>query len=172
VNDGVHFGLARVLAVTDDGRPRVQLTSGPCTTATADWALPFRYEPRAGDVLHVIGDGRRCWVTGVAHGRGASHVAFHGHAELRARGALELAGGGGVRIDSPDVRVEAAQLETDAGIVVQRFGDHDEQIDGTVDERAGACERTIEGADQRTAARHETVAARVAKVDGKLLRLS
>jgi hypothetical protein len=167
----VHVGPARVLGVEPDGRPRVLVLGGSCEVAIADWAIPFRYQPTSGDTLLVIGQRSRYAVPGVTHGSGRSHLAFRGDAALRAAGTMRLGGDGGVRIAAPEIRVTAGDLECTAETVVQRLGDADATVPGCLDERLGQSERIIDEHDERVAARHETVAARVVRIDGDLLRL-
>ncbi|MFN3241495.1 MAG: hypothetical protein ACE37K_08275 [Planctomycetota bacterium] len=168
----VYVGPARVLRM-DGERPHVQVLGGGCETATADWALPFRYEPATGDLLLVIGQSGRYWVTGIVHGAGRSQLAFAGHTELNAAGGpLHLSADGGVRIQSPAVGVEADVFETETNATHQRLDQCDSEVSGTLDERSGESMRDIDGEDAVTAAQTSTVAARVAKIDGGLLRLS
>lgn len=169
---GVFVGSAEVLAVEPDGRPRVRVLGGACETTVATWALPFRYEPRPGDLLLVYGKQGRYWVTGVERGRGRSQLVFGGDAELRAAGgSLQFGADAGVRLDAPEVLVEADQLELDAGQNVQRIGEADTTVRGVLDERAGASERVVDGDENVTAGRSETVAARAVRIDGDVLRL-
>ncbi|MCB9877495.1 MAG: hypothetical protein H6835_07840 [Planctomycetes bacterium] len=183
----VFAGSARVLAVETDGRPRVIVLGAPADGAPADgalahgalaapiiadWAIPFRYTPETGDLLQVLGQHGRFWVTGVVHGRGRSQLAFRGDTAVHASGALRLGADGGVRLEAPTVHVEAAGLETDADTIVSHADAQDTTVHGQLDERAGAVERQIDGDDDRTAGRHATVAERVVKIDGDLLRLS
>jgi len=171
-DDSIYVGQAKVLSCEPDGRPRVLILGGNCETTVCDWAIPFRYEPRPGDLLQVLGQASRFWVTGVAHGAGHSHLAFRGDTEWRAEGPLTLEGNGGVRLDSPTVRIEADEVESEAEHVVQRVDDIDSEVSSTIDERAGECSRSIDGDDEQTAARHSTVAKHAVKIDGSLLRLS
>jgi hypothetical protein len=168
----VYVGPARVLSTEADGRVRVQVLGGACDTTTADWAIPFRYEAVPGDLLLVLGQLGRYWVTGIVQGRGRSQMAFQGHTELKARGTLHLGGDGGVRLDGPEIRIESEQFESEAEHVVQRIGDLDSEIVDTIDERLGECARIIDEEDEQIAARHSTVAKHAAKIDGGLLRLS
>ena len=170
--ESIYVGPAKVLRCDADGRPLVQVLGGAGEQAVAEWAIPFRYEPNAGDLLLVLGRAGRYWVTGIVHGSGRSQLAFRGDAELRARGALHLGGNGGARVDAPEVRVAAEELHSEAEHTAQRVGEYDSTVRGTLDERAGECARTIDGEDEQVAAKHETVARRVVKVDGGLLRLS
>lgn len=165
-------GQARVLHGTPDGRVRVQLLGGNCATCTAEFAIPFRYQPVTGDVLQVLARAGECWVTGVVHGRGTSQLAFRGPIELHAAGALRLAADGGVRVEAPRVELQAPVVESEAETAVLHAEDSEASVRGAIDERAGSCERSIDGTDQVTAGRHETIAARVVKMDGSLLRLS
>jgi len=172
VNDRLYVGPARVLSV-EQGRPRVQVLGGSCEVATADWALPFQYQAQVGDLLLVMGREHRYWVTGIVHGAGRSQLAFRGDTELGARdGGLQLSADGGLRVQSPSVHIAAAEFETDTATTHQRIDEHDQEVIGRFDERAGESTREIDGEDAHTSARSETVAAHVAKVDGGLLRLS
>ena len=170
--DALYAGPARVLEIEEDARPHIALLGGSGERTVADWAIPFRYEPRVGDLLFVMGRSGRYWVTGIMHGTGRSQLAFRGDTELRASGALRVGGDGGVRIAGPEVGIETRDLHSEAEHAAQRLGTVDTTVTGTVDERAGACERSIDGEDEQLAGRHETVAQRVVKIDGGLLRLS
>ncbi len=168
----IRVGPARVLEILPDGRPRVQLLTGDCRRLVADWALPFRYEPATADLLLTIHRGDRAWVTGVVTGRGHSRLAFAGDVELAATGELAVGGAGGVRIAAPEVAIHAPLQECESEETVQRIGDLDTTATLALDERAGECERTIDGDDDQLAARHSTVARHRVKIDGELLRLS
>ena len=169
---GVYVGTAKVLACEPDGRPRVLVLGGACDTTIADWAIPFHYEPQPGDLLLVLGHNGRYWATGLVHGKGHSHLAFRGDTEIKAKGPLHLGGDGGVRLESPEVRIESELFETEATDTVQRIGHLDSEVTDTIDERTGECSRVIEGEDEQIAARHSTVAQHAVKIDGSLLRLS
>lgn len=169
---GIYIGPARVATVQADGRPVVQILGGSCETVAADWAIPFRYEPDKGDLLLVLGKHGRYWITGIVHGSGASQMAFHGNVELASSGTLQVAASGGVYVDSPEVHILTEAFDVDASQIVQRFEDMDSEVTERIEERAGTCERVIDGEDEQIAARHETVARRAVKVDGELLRLS
>ncbi|HEX5052281.1 MAG TPA: hypothetical protein VFZ65_10945 [Planctomycetota bacterium] len=169
---GVFVGQARVLGTATDGRPRVLVFDRRATVAVADWALPFRYEPTAGDLLLVMGQHDRFWVTGVTHGHGRSQLAFLGDAALHARGVLRLASDAGVRLRGPEVEMRSHELESSATSVVQKLGGMQSTTQGTLDERAGQCSRMIDGEDRQVAGRHATVALHKVKIDGDLLVLS
>lgn len=161
---------AAVLGVDVEGRVRVR-SAVPPGEVVATWALPFRYVPEAGDVLQVLGQGDRYWVTGIVSGRGRAALAFHGGVQVGGPGTLRLAGGSGVRVVAPEVVLRAAALERDVGGIVQRVGAADEQVVDTCVERAGQVSRMIEGSDATTAGRVETVARGSVRIDGDLLQL-
>ena len=168
----IQVGPARVLEVLPDGRPRLQLLAGDCRRVVADWAIPFRYDPAAGDLLLTMSHGARAWVTGIVSGRGASRLTFAGEVELAADGELTASAAGGVRITAPEVVTEARVVECESEETVQRIDEMDTTVEQELEERAGSCERTIDGDDDQLAARHGTVARRRVKIDGELLRLS
>ena len=172
MSDGVYVGLAQVLSRESDGRPRVTILGGTCETTIADWAIPYRYEAQPKDLLQVLGQDGRYWVTGIAQGKGLSHVAFQGHTKWHADGTMHLSGDGGIRFDSPEVRIETDTLESEANHIVQRIDSFDSCIPGTHNERAGTSERIIDEDDEQTAAKHKVVAAHAAKLNAELIRLS
>ena len=167
-----YVGPARVLGTEADGRPRVQILGGTCDQAVCDWAIPFRYEPAAGDLLLVLGKGGLYWVTGIVKGAGNSKMAFRGDTTMHAHGKLNFGGDGGVRLDSPTIKIESKQLDTEADHVVQRIGELDSTMTDTLQERAGECSRIIDGSDEQLAYRHTTVANHGVTMDAELLRLS
>ncbi|MCK5940783.1 MAG: hypothetical protein KAI24_02340 [Planctomycetes bacterium] len=169
---GVHVGAAKVLAIEGDGRPRVQLLTGSCEQLTASWALPFRYVPQVGDLLLVLGQIDRYWVTGIVQGDGRSELAFRGDLTVHADKTMHVGGDGGVRLHAPTVVVATETFEATANHVQERADEHDTEVRGTIDERAGTSERIIDEDDEVTAARHSTVAGRCVRIDGDLLRLS
>ena len=172
MSTSIYVGPARVLSIAADGRPRLQVLGGACDTTVADWAIPYRYEAHAGDLLLVLGRDRRYWVTGVIHGRGRSQLAFRGDTSLAASGTMHLSGDGGVQLDSPEVRIETDTLDSEAQHLIQRTDDFESVVYNTSNERAGECTRIIEENDQHTAFRQSTVAKHIVKIDASLLRLS
>ena len=168
----IRVGPARVLEVLPDGRPRVQLLTGDCRRLVADWAIPFRYEPAPADLLLTVSRGQNAWITGIVSGRGSSRLAFAGDIALSAAGDLGVGADGGVRIAAPEVLVEAPIQECETEETIQRIGSLDTTVTTEIEDRAGTCERTIDGDDDQLAARHSTVARHRVKIDGGLLRLS
>tara|TARA_R110002094_G_scaffold134345_5_gene126549 strand:+ start:412 stop:927 length:516 start_codon:yes stop_codon:yes gene_type:complete len=168
----LYVGPARVLGTESDGRPKVQVLGGACDQVVCDWALPFCYEPAAGDLLLVLGKDARYWVTGIVKGAGHAKMAFRGDATMHAHGKLHFGGDGGVRLDSPTIKLEAEKLDTEADHVVQRIGELDSTMADALQERAGECSRIIDGSDEQLAYRHSTVANHKVKMDAELLRLS
>lgn len=168
----VYVGPARVQAITEDGRAAIQVLGGSCERAIADWALPYRYQPVIGDLLLVMGQNSRYWVTGVVRGQGRSELAFCGDTQLHAAGTMRLGGDGGVRIEGPQIDLLADQLETEADDLVQYLGSSESTVRGTFNERAGQCSRIIDEDDHQIAGRHATVAGHAVKMDGEMLRLS
>lgn len=164
--------LARVLGVDATGRPRLRTLDAGSRECTAEWAIPWRYEPAVGDLLQVIAQGERCFVLGVVQGHGRSQVVFRGDAALAARGALHLHSDAGVRLRAPRIELQADACTTDAGAAVQRATTHDTVVRGECVERAGQCARTLEGDDVQLAGTHRRVANHAVKIDGELLRLS
>ncbi len=168
----IRLTIGRVLPGAPTEAPRVQLQDGSGDCVTPEWALPFHYAAAAGDLLRLIGQHGRYWVTGIVHGRGRNELAFRGPFTLHTSGELRLRGCGGVRLQAPEIELRAVTAESDARTIVQHSEELHCAIDGALEERAGQCARTIDGEDAQLANRHETVAAHVAKIDAELLRLS
>lgn len=169
---GINIGPARVNAVGADGRPTVQALFGSGQVAVADWALPFRYQAQCGDLLLVIGQAGRYWVTGIIRGRGKSQLAFQGNTVFQSAGRMQLGGGGGVRLESPAIRLTTPDLGIEAEHAIQHLGASTASVSGTIEERAGESSRMIDGNDEHVSGRHSTVAEHRVKVDGEMLRLS
>lgn len=137
------------------------------------WALPYRYEAEAGDVLLVVSRGERHYVLSVLHGRGRSRLAFRGDALVRAEGgALRLRGERGVRLVGPRVTLRAQSLETAARVVHQKLGELSTRIKRRVFERAGASRRVIERDDWHSARERTLVAEDSVLFNGDLIRVS
>ncbi|MBL8723402.1 MAG: hypothetical protein JNK49_05115 [Planctomycetes bacterium] len=159
-----------VLGAAADGRVRVRC-GAEAGEILAAWALPFRFVPEVGDVLQLLGQNGRWWVTGIVAGRGRAMLAFRGDARLGAAGELRLSGAGGVRIAAPEVHLQTESLQRDAGAVVAKVGASEERTAGALEERAGATSRMVDGLDLTTAGRVETVAKGAVRIDGDLLQL-
>lgn len=168
----VFVGQARVVATESDGRARVLVLGEHRGPTVAEWAIPFRYEPRSGDLVLVYGQGGSFWITGVVQGNGTSQLAFRGDTAIRAPRGLRFSAAGGLRLDAPQLDVRTEHLEAEIDHLQERSDEHDLEVMGTIDERAGSCAHVVDGDEDQTAARHTTVAERVVKIDGGLLKLS
>lgn len=162
--------LGRVLAVPGDGPARVQRLDASGLVVHPSSALPWRYTPAVGDLLQLLGQGERVWIVGVHSGRGRSELAFRGNVQLHAAGALQLGGDGGVRVRAPRIELTTDELHSEAAAAVLRASSLDSSAE-RLDERAGRCERVVEGDDRTTAGTHRTQAAVAVTIDGDLLRL-
>ena len=139
-------GPAIHVSLPPEGDPRV---------VRAELALAFPYEPALGDTLLVIGKGDAHYVIGVLRGAGRSVLSLPGDIGLHAGGELRLSGDKGVRIDGPEVEIQAGKLRLLADGVVQRFTTMYQRVTEMLSVHAGEAHTLVEGASctqARTAA--------------------
>lgn len=170
--EGASFGPAHVLQADTEGTPlRLMLKDG--RRVEAEWALPYRYLARPGDLLLVISRGERHYVLSVLHGRGRSQLAVLGNGALRAAGGvLRLRGDRGVRLESPRVTLRAQALKVMARVVHEKLGEVSTRIARRLFERAGASRRLIEEDDWHSAGTRTLVAEDSVLFNGDLIRIN
>lgn len=168
----IHVGPARVLAVDEDGRAQVQPLSGACPPHTAEWAIPFRYDAEQGDIVLIMNQAGRSWITGIIQGRGKSRLAFRGDTAVTAEGSVQLGGDGGARLEAPAIHIRTDQLESTSEHLIQHSDDATGTVTETVEERTSQCSRVIDENEENLSGRHRTVAERAVRIDGEMLRLS
>ena len=169
---GVRCGLARVVGLDAQGRPVVRLDDAFASQLTAEWALPYRYQPAEGDLLVTVGRGRRQWVIGVAHGRGRSELAFRGDFTLAAGRALRLQADRGLRLLGRVVTVRARTVEVVVGALQERLGGAARLVAGLLEEVAGSAARVTEEEETLLARDVTIVAEESVRLDGELLQIS
>jgi hypothetical protein len=166
---GVWIGQAVVRSVDPAGRPLLLFQDGHGSLLTAEWALPFRYRPAAGDVLRVARHGERAWVLGVVSGQGRAQLLFAAGLTLRAR-TLRLRSDVAVKLRAQRLRLRAGTLEVLVETLHEKLGDATRQV-GRLLLQAGQVRRVIDGEDW-TQARTRTVLAQDAVVvDGEQLKV-
>ncbi len=137
----------------------------------AQMALVYPYRPVVGDVVLVLGQDDRMYVTGVLDGKGLTRLDFPGDVELRAAGKLRLEGKEGVELDSERISMRAERLEMAVTTVRQQCASFYQRVTGTL--------RTIAGRQRTTVERQSTLHAQkiVRKaqedviVDGRQIKL-
>jgi hypothetical protein len=163
-----YLGPATVVAARGSAVD-VELPGGD--VAQARLALAYPYQPVAGDVLLVIGRGDACYVIGVLEGTGATVLSFPGAVELRARGALTLAGGEGVQIEGPEVGVDAGKLRVMAGTVVEKFGSLYQRVSAMLSVRAEEAETIIDKGSLTRAKSATILTEETMTINGKQIHL-
>lgn len=169
---GVRCGLGQVLGLDAQGRPVVRLDDGFATEVTAEWALPHRYVPIAGDLLLTVGRGRRQWVIGVAQGRGRSELLFRGDFTLAAGRTLRLQADRGLRLVGRALALRARAVELVAAALEERLGDAARLVAGLLEEVAGSAMRVTDEQETLLARDVTIMAEESARLDGDLLQIS
>ena len=137
----------------------------------AQMALVYPYRPVPGDVVLILGQEERLYVTGVLDGKGLTRLEFPGDVELRAAGKLRLEAKEGVELDSERISMQAERLDMAVTTVRQHCASFYQRVTGTL--------RTIAGRQRTTVERQSTLHAQkiVRKaqddviVDGRQIKL-
>jgi len=165
--EGLILGPALVRGVME-GALLVDINGG---LHRAQMALVYPYRPVVGDVVLVLGQEDRLYVTGVLDGKGLTRLDFPGDVELRAAGKLRLEGKEGVELDSERISMKAERLDMAVTTVRQHCASFYQRVTGTL--------RTIAGRQRTTVEKQSTLHARkiVRKaeedviVDGRQIKL-
>lgn len=168
----VQVCVGHVLGVDDAGRPRVRLDDGLLTEVTAEWALPYRYVPAAGDLLWTIGRGERRWALGVLHGRGRAELAFAGDAAVTAGRRLRLQADRGLRLVGRVVTLRARAVEVVVRALEERLGVATRAVSGLLEEVAGRVLRLTDDEEALTAGSVSVIAEDCVLYNGDVILLS
>jgi hypothetical protein len=163
-----YLGPAEVLRV-EPGAVHVRTPDG--VEARAEMALAFPYAPAPGDVLLVIGRGPAHYVIGVLHGSGQSALHFPGDVELRADGALRLAGGTGVTIEAPETEIQTGKLRMMAGAVVQMFTSVHQRVTDLLSVHARASRTLVDEASYAQSKSAAIVTEETVTINGREIHL-
>jgi hypothetical protein len=162
------LGPATILAV-EEGRVRLSTEDGQ---AWGTLALAFPYKPVAGDTVLAIGQDKAWYVIGVLKGRGVSSFVAPADLEFRApNGSIGLIAAEGVRIQAPDVEVEADRLELAARTVFERFVRAYRRVAEAFHLRAGSVKTTVEETWDVRAGRITERADGDVRIDGEKIHL-
>ncbi|HEX7880217.1 MAG TPA: DUF3540 domain-containing protein [Candidatus Eisenbacteria bacterium] len=137
----------------------------------ATMALAYPYRAVTGDVVLILGQEDRFYVTGVLDGQGMTRLDFPGDAELRAAGTLRLSAAEGVELDSQRISMRAEKLDMTIASIRQQVASFYQHVTGTL--------RTIAGRQRTHVEKESTLHARkiVRKaeddviVDGRQIKL-
>ena len=160
------IGPATVLEIAGN-RLRLERPQGK---AWARLALAQPYEPVPGDVVLAIGD-EDVYVIGILTGRGKTKFNVPGDLELHARGRIDIRGGKGIRMRSPEVYIRADRVETVARTVVEKFVDCYRWVKDLFQTRSGRTRTIVEGSYTVSAERIIERAKKDVKIDGRKIHL-
>lgn len=159
--DVTEVGAGSVLAVLPGGR-----------AVKAAMALAVPYVPVVGDVLLVIGKGEAHYVIGVLRGKGKTSLSIKGDVDLHAEdGALRLSGDKGVRIEGPEVGIEAGKLGVIAGALVEHFSTAIRRVKGLLSVQAGDAHTIADGTILSQSKSATILAEEAVSVNGKQVHL-
>ena len=162
------LGPATILAV-DEGRVKLSTEDGETWAALA---LAFPYKPAAGDSVLAIGQDKAWYVIGVLKGHGVASFVAPADLEFRApNGSIGLVAAEGVRIQAPDVEVEADRLEFAARTVFERFVRAYRRVAEAFHLRAGSVRSVVEEGWDVRAGRITERAEGDVRIDGEKIHL-
>jgi hypothetical protein len=137
----------------------------------AQMALAYPYRPETGDVVLVLGQDDRMYVTGVLDGQGLTRMDFPGDLELRAAGRVRIAAKEGVDLDSCAVTIRANRIDMIAESVKEQFGSLLTRVSGTLRTMAGRQRTTVEESSSLHAKKIVRKAEGDVVVDGRQIKL-
>lgn len=132
--------------VTEVRPCEVEVRLGGGALVQARLALAFTYEPQPGDEVLVIGNTDGHYVIGVLHGTGKAVLSFPGDVDVRSEGVLNLSARKGVRLEAPEVEVQAGKLRVLAGALVQKLTSLRQHVSELYSVRAGQAHTVVDGA--------------------------
>lgn len=164
---GIRLGPARVRGVMD-GALLIDMDG---QLARATMALAYPYRPAVDDMVLVMGQDDRWYVTGVLDGKGLTRMDFPGDLELRAAGRVRIESQQECTIHAPRIVMRGDRLEMVITAIRQQVASFHQQVTGTL--------RTIAGRQYTTVAMQSTLHAKkiVRKaeddviVDGRQIKL-
>ena len=140
-----YLGPAEVTGVAEGGAVSVRLDDGRAVEVRLATVAP--YDPRPGDEVLVIGDGRGHYVIGVLRSSGKAVLEVKGDLEIRAVGGeLRLSGEEGVRVEGKELSVEVGRARVLAGAVVSRVASMVQRVAEMLDVQAGEQRTLVRGA--------------------------
>jgi hypothetical protein len=137
----------------------------------AQMALVYPYRPVPGDIVLVLGQNDRIYVTGVLDGKGLTRLDFPGDVELRAAGRLRLDAKEGVELASEQITLRAERLLTLVTNVRQQIASLYQHVTGTLQTIAGRQRTTVEGDSTLHARKIVRKAEDDVVVDGRTIKL-
>jgi hypothetical protein len=136
-----YFGPAMVTAVLDRD---VELETPETTRSWARVAVAQIYQPQAGDVVLMLSTAEAAYVVGVLEGHGPSVLHVAGDLELMAlHGEIRITAGKGCVVATPEMRVQAENLDLIGGTLHEQFDTVRRRISGAIDERARTISTTV-----------------------------
>jgi hypothetical protein len=163
----VRLGPARVRGVMD-GALLIDIDGA---LARATMALAYPYRPAVDDVVLVMGQDDRWYVTGVIDGRGLTRMDFPGDLELRAAGRVRIASQQECAIDAPRIVMRGERLEMAITAVRQQVASLYQHVTGTLRTIAGRQHTTVEAQSTLHARKIVRKAEDDVIVDGRQIKL-
>jgi hypothetical protein len=150
------------------GRSAVlDLDQGP---TEASIAMPYAYEPRAGDeVLAAVAE--EAFVLGVLSTGGPARLSAPGDLVISAGGRLRLEAGSRIETRAPLLRLVADVVETTAGKLLQRLSTCYTWVSSVLQTRAGRVRTHVDGHYGVKAERITEYADKDVKIDGRSVHL-
>jgi len=118
----------------------------------AQMALVYPYRPVPGDIVLVLGQDDRMYVTGVLDGKGLTRMDFPGDLDLRAAGRVRIESQQECTIHAPRIVMRGDRLEMVITAIRQQVASFHQQVTGTL--------RTIAGRQYTTVAIQSTLHAK------------
>lgn len=112
--------------------------------ARAEMALAYPYRPVVGDIVLVMGQEDRWYVTGVLDGKGLTRLDYPGNVEMRAAGRFRIEAGQEFEIATERIVMKADRLEMAVTAVRQQVASFYQHVTGTLRTIAGRQNTTIE----------------------------
>jgi hypothetical protein len=137
----------------------------------AQMALAYPYRPVPGDIVLILGQDDRMYVTGVLDGKGLTRLDFPGDVEVRAAGKLRLEARQGVELDSDQITLRADRLLMMVTTVRQQMASLFQHVTGTLRTIAGRQRTSVEGHSTLHAKRIVRKAQDDVIVDGRTIKL-
>jgi hypothetical protein len=134
-------------------------------------ALVYPYRPVPGDVVLVLGQEEKLYVTGILDGKGLTRLDFPGDVEIRAAGKLRLESRTGVDLHSERITMRAERFEMVVTTVRQQMASFYQSVTGTLRTIAGRQRTTVEKQSTLHAGRIVRKAQEDVIIDGRQIKL-
>ncbi len=158
--------------ITETEEKRVRLSLPEQEEAWAALALSGPYQPVNGDQVLAIGYEENMYVIGILQGSGETILTAPGNIQLNApRGTIDLSSGKGIRIQGPEVHLQANRLRLIAENVSETFGNVLRKVRDTLKVRARRIQTRTEESWSLRAGRIEEKAKGSVRIDGESINL-